>query len=282
MTSRNDRVELAYPSTREFFIGTGRAFAGALLFSLPMLMTMEMWWLGFSIDPLRLALLLVLVVPLLVRLSRYGGIRRTASVKDEIADVFVSIGIAFATAALLLWIFGEVAPGMPLREIWGKIAIQAFPGAIGAMLALNQFGSREADDEREEAEASYGGELFLMVVGALFLSLNLAPTDEIELLAFKMSVWQELGLLVLTLLLMHAFVYAVEFSGTHRRQPEESFVGVFARYTVAGYAAVMLVSLYVLWTFGRTDATAPHEIVSMTIVLSFPGAVGAAFARLIL
>jgi hypothetical protein len=59
-----------YPSQAEFGIGAARAFAGALIFSLPMLMTMEMWWLGFYMDLLRLALLLIVLLPLLVRLSR--------------------------------------------------------------------------------------------------------------------------------------------------------------------------------------------------------------------
>jgi hypothetical protein len=35
-------------ANRVFLVGLGRAFGGALIFSLPMLMTMEMWWLGFS------------------------------------------------------------------------------------------------------------------------------------------------------------------------------------------------------------------------------------------
>ena len=37
---------LAHPSATEFGIEVARALAGALIFALPMLMTMEMWWLG--------------------------------------------------------------------------------------------------------------------------------------------------------------------------------------------------------------------------------------------
>ena len=73
--------KVSYPSAAEFGTGAARAFAGALVFSLPMLMTMEMWWLGFHIDPFRLALLMGLMLPLLVRLSRYGGMRPTASIR---------------------------------------------------------------------------------------------------------------------------------------------------------------------------------------------------------
>ena len=60
---------------RRFAIDLLRAFGGAILFSLPMLMTMEMWWLGFYMEPFRLALLMLLNIPLLIGLSYYGGLK---------------------------------------------------------------------------------------------------------------------------------------------------------------------------------------------------------------
>ena len=50
----------------------GRAFGGALLFSLPLLMTMEMWWFGFTLHPARLALFLLAAVQ---HLALSGGTR---------------------------------------------------------------------------------------------------------------------------------------------------------------------------------------------------------------
>ncbi len=273
---------LTRPGAAAFGVELGRALAGALIFALPMLMTMEMWWLGFYMDPLRLALLLALLLPLLVRLSRYGGLRPTASVWDDAADALVSVGAAFVAAAAILCIFGVITAEMPLREIIGKVALETFAGSIGAMLSRSLLGSKEAAEEKEAAEQTYSGEIFLMVVGALFLSLNVAPTEEMILIAFQMNVWREIGLILLTLVLMHALVYSVEFGGTERPHPDKTFWSVFAGFTLVGYALVLLVSLYVLWTFGRTDDTAIHEIISMVVVLSFPGAIGAATARLIL
>jgi putative integral membrane protein (TIGR02587 family) len=272
-----------YPSAKEFGIELARAFAGALIFGLPMFMTMEMWWLGFYMDPLRLALLLALLVPMLVRLSRYSGLRVTASVWDDLADALVSIGVAAVTAALILAIFGVISSDMPFRESLGKVALQTFAGSIGAVLARTQLASRDDEGAGDDTgETTYGGEIFLMVIGALFLMLNMAPTEEMMLIAYKMTPWQEIGLLVLTLVLMHVLVYSVEFGGTERPDPEETFWSVFARFTVVGYAVVLLVSLYVLWTFGRIEGASFQGILSMLTVLSFPGAVGAAVARLIL
>jgi len=61
-------------ANRQFALSLLRAYGGAVLFAFPMLMTMEMWALGFYMTPVRLALLTVLAVPLLIGLSYYAGI----------------------------------------------------------------------------------------------------------------------------------------------------------------------------------------------------------------
>jgi uncharacterized membrane protein len=43
-----------------------------------------------------------------------------------------------------------------------------------------------------------------------------------------------------------------------------------------------VMSLYMLWTFGRTEGLAFYHAISILVVLGFPAAVGAAAARLIL
>jgi putative integral membrane protein (TIGR02587 family) len=97
-----------------------------------------------------------------------------------------------------------------------------------------------------------------------------------------MSVWQEIVLALVSVALLHGFVYNVELRGSHGPRPGETFWILFARFTIVGYALVLLVSVYVLWTFGRTDGTAIEEILSAVVVLSSPGALGAAAARVIL
>jgi uncharacterized membrane protein len=57
---------------------------------------------------------------------------------------------------------------------------------------------------------------------------------------------------------------------------------VFLRFTVVGYAVALLVSAYVLWTFGRFEGEALDSVVMQAMVLAFPAALGAAAARLIL
>jgi putative integral membrane protein (TIGR02587 family) len=271
---------------RQFFVGLARAFAGALIFAMPMLMTMELWQIGFYTDDAKLALLIVLSFPLLVGLSRYSGFKPTFTLRDDIADALVAIFVGAVMSATVLYLFEVIGPEVSLREAAGKIALQTVPAAIGATLAREQLtGARPDGSERQDRghrEPGFGGELFLMAVGALFLGLNVAPTEEPVLLSYMMGPWHEIGLALASILLMHAFVYAVEFPGQHRPIEGATFAGLLLRYAVTGYVLVLLICVYLLWTFDRTAGLSAGEILSASIVLGFPSSVGAAAARLIL
>jgi putative integral membrane protein (TIGR02587 family) len=269
-------------ANRRFAIALARAFAGAIVFSLPLLMTMEMWELGVSLDRLRLALFVVAMIPLLIGLSHFGGFEPTFDWIDDAVDAFVALAVGFVTSVVVLALFDEIGPEMSPDEIIGKIALQAVPGSIGALLAEGQLGQRDAHAESELTHAGYWGELFLMGVGALFLALNVAPTEEMILLAYKMSAWHALGLVLLSLTIMHAFVYAVGFRGQADVAVGTPRGSLFLRYTLVGYVIALAMSLSMLWVFGRSEATGAEHVLVAAIVLAFPGAIGAAAARLII
>jgi putative integral membrane protein (TIGR02587 family) len=267
-------------SNREFLTELARAFGGALLFALPILMTMEMWWLGFYLEPWRLALLLLLSIPLLVLFSYHIGFRDSFSWQEDVVDAFVALAVGFVAAAAALLLFSVLEWGMSAREIVGKVGLQAVPASIGAILAASQLGVRE--EKREVRSKGYAAELVYMLVGALYLALNLAPTDEMVLISLQFTPWHALALSTVSLLTMHAFVYRVGFRGQESRPEGSTFWGLFLRFTVVGYAVALLMSLFALWIFGRTDGQGLGQIVMMMSVLGLPGAVGAAAARLIL
>lgn len=266
---------------REFAVGLARAFGGALLFSLPMLMTMEMWDLGAYMDRLRLALLAVMMLPLLVGLAYYLGFEASTCLSDAVLDAFVAIAVAALLAAVLLAIFGELNTASNSREWVGEIALQSVTGSVGALLAQSQFGKPGGNKENRREGGDFA-EYFFMAAGALFLSANVAPTEEVILIAHKMTPWQALILLFLSLIVMHAFVYAVGFSGQHERAEHISVRSEFVRFTVVGYLLAILISASLCWCFGRFDGIAPGEILRIAIVLGFPASIGAAAARLVL
>ena len=274
--SRNERK-----GDESFVRGLARAYGGAIIFSLPLMMTMEMWWLGFYMSPLRLALLTVVLLPVLVGLSRLAGFEETVGWRDDLLDALVAYAVGFSTGAAMLALFSVIDASMSWREIIGKISLQAVPGSIGAMLAQSQLGGPKASRAPRRRSERYLAEVFLMGIGALFLAFNVAPTEEMVLIAFKMTEWHALALVLLSLAIMHAFVYAVQFHGQHGRRPGASLSPLFS-YTVVGYALALLISWYVLWTFGRTEHVSLELAIMMMLVLGFPSAVGAAAARLIL
>ncbi len=277
---RESKPRCASRGNRDFMVGAARACAGAVLFSLPLMMTMEMWSLGFFLEPLRLTLLMVASFPLLVGVSHFAGFEPTFGIADDLRDACIALAIGFTVPTVILLLFGILGPETTARDAIGKIAVQAVPASLGALLARSQLGTGGKRPEMEHI--TYWGELFLMVVGALFLALNLAPTDEMVLISYRMTPWHSLALIAVSLAAMHAFVYVSAFRGQAKVHPRASKIGVFLRFTVAGYALVLLVCLYVLWTFGRADGNSLEEVLQAVVVLSFPGAIGAAAARLVL
>ncbi|MCY1560265.1 putative integral membrane protein [compost metagenome] len=121
-----------------------------------------------------------------------------------------------------------------------------------------------------------------MAVGALFLAFNVAPTEEMLLIAAGLSSWGAIALVAASIAAMHSFVYAVAFRGSPEDHRHASAWSVLMRFTVTGYALTLAVSASMLWTFGRLDGLSASAALQAVVVLGFPAAIGAAAARLII
>lgn len=270
---------------RDYVAGLARAFAGAILFGLPLLMTMEMWSMGLYLHPLRLLLFIALNFLVLVFLSRFGGFERTSNLREDVIDALAAYAVGIISSTVILAMFGLLAAAMPFDEIVGMIAIQSVPASFGAMIARKQLSGAE-EEEDEDAElamrsAGYGGQLFLMLAGALFFAFNLAPTEEMILIGFKMGAGHAAVLMLASLVLLHLLVFRVGLAGQEEAPEGYGVVRRLLIFTVPGYAIALVVSLYVLWTFGRVDGNDLSTVVGAVVVLGFPAAIGAAIARLV-
>lgn len=274
-------LQSASSDNRQYALGVARAFGGALLFSLPILMTMETWQLGFHMDRLRLALLLAMNMPLLVGLAYYLGFEDSTDLLDATIDAFVATAVAVTLATIVLYVLGVLRTDTGANEWMGTVALQTVTGSIGALLAQSQFGRTSAKNKKRRAGGT-AAEYFFMAAGALFLSANIAPTEEIILIAHMMTHWHTIALLALSLILMHAFVYALEFKGQHERAAEVTLWHEFFSFTVVGYLIALSISAYMCWSFGRFDGISVATALQISFVLAFPAAVGAAAARLVL
>ena len=266
---------------RDFREGLARAFGGAIFFSLPLLMTMEMWQLGFIMNRLPLALFIVVMMPVLFGLEYYTGFKDTTTALDEAADAAVAYGVGIVASVIVLAMFNLISLDEPLSSVLGKVALQALPASFGAMLSGSQFGAQGTAERRHKRDVGFGGILFLMAVGALFLAFNVAPTEEMFLIAARMTHWHGIALALASLLVMHGFVYAASFRGAPGGSEGTSRTSLFFRYTVPGYAIALVVSVYVLWTFGRYENHSATTMIMQAVVLGFPASIGAAAARLV-
>lgn len=102
------------------------------------------------------------------------------------------------------------------------------------------------------------------------------------MIAQQMTPWQSVVLAILSLGLMHTFVYAANFRGQHDRPSDRSFASVFIKFSVNGYVLALSISAFICWSFGRLDGIPFEQALQIIVVLGFPAAVGAASARLVL
>ncbi len=279
-------------SLREY----GRGVAGGLIFSLPLLYTMEVWWSGFMAHPSHLIVYVAATFLLLLGYNRYAGLRRDASMLEVVIDSVEELGLGFVLSALILWLLGRIRFGMPSNEVIGQIVIEAMTVAIGVSVGTAQLGgdAEEAEDAGmgDDAEASGAGEassharllrgqLTLALCGAVLFAANVAPTEEILVIAAEISWLRTLGLALLSLTFGALILYFSEFRGSQQYvrfdRRHDVLVG-----TVITYAVALVASASMLLFFGRFEGQALAMCLTQTVVLGVAGMLGASAGRLLL
>lgn len=269
----------AATTNRDYAVALGRAFAGATIFGLPLLMTMEMWTLGHAVGPLMLLQFSLANMIMLLGLSRVAGFEETHRFLDDLLDALAAYAVGALVSFASLALIGVIGPGTGLGEAVGKIAIQAVPASFGAMIGARMMGQGEAVEDGERSRDTYAGQLFLFAAGALFLSFTIAPTEEVLLISFQITPWHGLVLVLVSIVLLHLILHVVGFSGQDERIGAGG--GLLWRQTLPGYGIAVLVSAYILWTFGSTEGLDWPHLVLAVAVLALPSAIGAGIARIV-
>ena len=259
------------------WIGIGRAIGGALIFSLPMMMTMEMWEIGFSIEPFHLMVLILFSLPLWVGVSSIVGFEETKTIGDDVLDVLVAYAIGFVTSAIVLVSLGIITRATGPGEIFSMLLLQSVPASLGALLARSLIGS----SSELKFDPGYHHELIILITGSLFLAFNLTPTEEIVVISYKMHYWHMCLLIVFTLILMQMFTISNPDVSPDSLKYWRTHWDLFVRFTSTGYVLAFAVSFFMLWVLGRADGESVDNIINTALVLSFPAGIGAAAARLI-
>ena len=278
----------------------GRGIAGGILFSLPLLYTMEVWWAGFSIHPWRLLAAVLMTLVLLLGYNRYAGLRSDVGMFEVLIDSIEELGIGLVIATTVLWLLGRIRLDMPINEIAGKIIVESLIVAIGVSVGTAQLGGGDSDSEDDSGmdsadsadasaepamtasdPASFAGQLVLSFCGAILIAANVAPTEEIIVLAVAIETWRLIALALFSIILSTLILYFSDFRSTQQLNSNQGFLAVFRSATIT-YAVALSSSAMLLWFFGSFDGFALITCVAETIILGVAAVLGASAGRLLL
>jgi putative integral membrane protein (TIGR02587 family) len=262
-----------------------RAFAGAYIFSIPLLFTMEMWWIGEYAEGTRLIVFLLIALVANLGLNYVAGFKSDGTFFGAFEQAIDALAVGIVAAAALLLILDRIQPSDPLASIVGMVAIQAVPLSIGASVANQVFGrygerSRGGDDQDNALPAwkELLNDVGATAIGSVFIAFSIAPTDEVQMLAAGMNYAHLVFLAGFSLLLSYAIVFASEFD---RSRPSGPFQHPISETTLA-YIVSLAVAALALYLFHQIDASSsPYSIVKQVVVLGLPATVGGAAGRLV-
>lgn len=256
------------------------------MFSLPLLYTMEVWWTGIVAHPFRLFGYVLATFVLLIGYNRYAGLRRDSSMAEVAIDSVEEIGIGLLIAGVVLFLLGRVTAEMSLMEIAGVVVLEAMTVAIGVSIGTAQLGAGGKKDEGlgegdGQKGISFGGQIVMAFCGAVLFAANVAPTEEIVVIAIEISWLRLMGLAILSLVVAFVILHFSDFKGADRfvraDHPTVILLGIFLTYSIA-----LIASGLILWFFGRFDGVSLLTALSQTIVLAVAATLGASAGRLLL
>lgn len=266
-----------------------RGITGGVMFSLPLLYTMEVWWAGFTMHPLRLLLYVLATFTLLLGYNRYAGLRCDFTPLEVAVDSVEEMGLGMAISAVVLWLLGQITTGMPGSEVAGKIIIESMTVAIGVSVGTAQLGGSEGNEDSGTRESTpflsensdLLGQVAIATCGAVLFAANVAPTEEIILIATQTTAFKLVGMAVLSMIFGSLILFYSDFSGTQSFTKSRGLKTVFGGAIIT-YAIALTVSAAILWVFGRFDNTSAIVCLSETVVLGLAASLGASAGRILL
>ena len=269
---------------KETLMEYGRGIVGGLIFSLPLIFTMEVWWSGFIASPGSLISAIIVTFILLLGYNRYAGMRKDTTFFDLCWDSIEELSLAFVVSFIFLYIIGEITFDMSFDEIFGKLIIESMIVAIGISVGTAQLGASDGgdagmDDDEKEAEPEFLGIVILSICGATLFASSMAPTDEVMEIAIASSTIRLLLVVLLSLALSLIILHFSEFRGSDVGKTSMTAV---IRTSTINYMIAVLISFILLLFFGRVIDYGYEVILAQVIILSLPATMGASAGRLLI
>jgi putative integral membrane protein (TIGR02587 family) len=289
MHSFSDSVHAFHLSDawRDELRGLVRAFSGAFLFGIPLLYTMEMWWLGDVATPGHLLLTLATALVANFGLVTAAGFKDDQSLFSRIEQTLDAVAVGAVGSAIVLLTLNQINVDQSPLAILAKIVVQALPLSIGASLANIVFDDnkdRDGEDDQQSRMPTWWRALINDVgataIGAVFIAYNVAPTEEIPMLATRMEYWHQLVLIGLTLITGYVIVFASGFDPAAKRDRVHLFQHPATETTIS-YLVSLLVAFAVLVLMKQISSDHPPAFtLAQTLVLGLPAMIGGAAGRI--
>jgi putative integral membrane protein (TIGR02587 family) len=275
-----------------------RGASGGFLFGIPLLYTMEVWWIGSQISPSVMLGILATTFVVVFLLNRTEGFRKTKSKQflDTVMDSVEALAIGIVCATFMLILLSEIKLETPLNEALGKLIIESVPFAIGAALASgflsgDRWSSSDSEDsdnkgdrgkkaDQPEINATLA-DIGATLIGATIIAFNIAPTDEIPMLDASASPPGILAIIAASVIISYGIVFEAGFTTQKKRQQQQ---GIFQRplnETVASYLVSLFAATLMLFFFHRLTFNDPWTVwLSYTVLLGLPACIGGAAGRI--
>lgn len=289
------RVGRAGSAWRDELLDLARAASGGLLFGIPLLYTMEVWWIGSHTDPGQMLIILaVLFVPLLA-LNMTAGFRSVREVRatDAVGDAIEALAVGLVTTTLVLVVLRQITVDTPVTVVLGRVVNECIPFCLGVGVARflleGDPGMNDDDADMRDGDTSADrqqlnsniADIGATALGAAFIGLSIAPTDEVPMLASSMSAAWQLVVIAASLTISYVVVFVAGFSGQGERRRQRGLFQHPVTETVVTYLVALAVAGTLLWAFRREVVPAP-ALFTQVVVLGLPAAVGGSVGRLAL
>lgn len=272
-----------------------RGLASGFLVGIPVVFTVDTWWLGDQLSPDDSLLLVLFAYALTLAAVYWIGFRRGLRKGwEHWADAVEALALAMVVLLVVYLALGQLGPGRSIVTILGRIAVASSPVALGIAIAnhlLPRDARRYEPDPGDAAALRKTGllrsidrfwmETAAAIAGAGFLCLSIVPLDDLSAIASNVPLGNLPWILVMSLVVSYVIVYAAGFAGESKRQHWRGALDHPITETILAYVVAILVAWGCLMIFGRITIDSPAtEVYVKTVLLAFPASMAAAAGRL--
>jgi uncharacterized membrane protein len=286
----------------------GRGVVGALLVvGVTFLYTMETWWWGWTLPTTHLLVYALGGLAIVLAVTRQVSFREderkpesdgrteadgagvrgeqaatdgdgnwTGPIRQTLFDFAELVLQSFVAAYVVLLTFGVVELGDPWRIVARLGLVEVVPLSFGAALANELLTGSKSPTQRSMAAnvATYG-------IGAVFVAGGISPTQEMELIASHMGRVGAPVLVALSLIVSYLILYELDFQGQEYRLRGRRAHRQIGQAFIA-YGVAVVVGTGLLAAFGHFINTSDSVAIQMIVIVSFPTAIGASAAQVVI